>query len=56
MRVIEAEEITKNVREMCIEANVHLSEDMERQSEIRLIQKIVHSASRYLGSCVRILM
>ena len=30
MRVIEAEEITKNVREMCIEANVHLSEDMEK--------------------------
>lgn len=29
MRVITAEEITRNVREMCIEANVHLSEDME---------------------------
>ena len=30
MRVIAAEEITKNVREMCIEANVNLSEDMEK--------------------------
>ena len=28
MRVIAAEEITRNVREMCIEANVNLSEDM----------------------------
>ena len=30
MRVIAAEEITRNVREMCIEANVNLSEDMEK--------------------------
>lgn len=29
MRNISAEEITKNVREMCIEANIHLSDDME---------------------------
>ena len=30
MRSISAEEITRNVREMCIEANIHLSEDMEK--------------------------
>lgn len=30
MRNISAEEITKNVRDMCIEANIQLSEDMER--------------------------
>ena len=30
MRTIQAEEITKNVREMCIEANIHLSEDMDK--------------------------
>ena len=30
MRVIATEEITRNVREMCIEANVNLSEDMEK--------------------------
>lgn len=30
MRTISAEEITKNVRDMCIEANIHLSEDMEK--------------------------
>lgn len=30
MRIVRAEDITKNVREMCIEANVHLSEDMEK--------------------------
>ena len=29
-RRVFSEEITKNVREMCIEANVHLSEDMEK--------------------------
>ena len=30
MRSIAAEEITKVVRNMCIEANVHLSDDMEK--------------------------
>ena len=30
MRSISAEEITRNVREMCIEANIHLSDDMEK--------------------------
>jgi fumarate hydratase subunit alpha len=29
MRVIKTDEIIKNVKEMCIEANLHLSEDME---------------------------
>jgi fumarate hydratase subunit alpha len=29
MRIIKTDEITKNVKEMCIEANLHLSEDME---------------------------
>ena len=30
MRTIETEEITRNIKEMCIEANHFLSADMER--------------------------
>ncbi len=30
MRTIHTQEIIKNVKEMCIEANIHLSEDMEK--------------------------
>lgn len=30
MRTVAAEEITKNIRDMCIEANYFLSEDMKK--------------------------
>lgn len=29
MRTIHTDEIIKNIKEMCIEANLHLSKDME---------------------------
>ena len=37
MRSLHTDEIIRNVKEMCIEANLHLSEDMEQA--IRIAQK-----------------
>ena len=37
MRTIHTDEIIKNIKEMCIEANYYLSEDMEQ--EVRKAEK-----------------
>ena len=34
IRTIATEEITKNIREMCIEANHYLSKDMEKALKV----------------------
>ena len=54
MRVIAAEEITRNVREMCIEANVNLSEDMEKAIRDSVESEDNPLGNRYLDSYVRI--
>ena len=40
MRTIHTDEIIRNVKEMCIEANLHLSEDMEQAIKTGNVQKL----------------
>ena len=43
MRTIHTDEIIRNVKEMCIEANLHLSEDMEQA--IRTAGDVEHAGN-----------
>lgn len=47
MRTIDVSEITKNVKEMCIEANHYLSKDMDEAMKRQPIQKKLHLESRF---------
>ena len=40
MRTIHTDEIIRNVKEMCIEANVHLSDDMEQAIRRQFLEYI----------------
>lgn len=48
MRKVDVTEITKNVKEMCIEANHFLSEDMKKFLNRQFKKRRRHSAARFL--------
>ena len=50
MRVINVEEISKNIKEMCIEANYYLSDDMKNALYKAAEQEETLLAARFLIS------
>ena len=50
MRVINVEEISKNIKEMCIEANYYLSVDMKNALYKAAEQEETLLAARFLNS------
>ena len=42
MRTVQASEITKNIREMCIEANHFLSDDMKKVFDESVELSLIH--------------
>ena len=54
MRTIHTDEIIKNVKEMCIEANLRLSPDMEQALQRSLGLEQSELGKRILGHATRI--
>ena len=50
IRTIQTEEITRNIKEMCIEANHFLAEDMEHA-----MKKAAEEEKKFFCSCRKIL-
>ena len=55
IRTIQTEEITRNIKEMCIEANHFLAEDMEHAMKRLQKKKNLNLEKKFFCSCRKIL-